>query len=87
MKKFVTAFALLTLLSVSAFAEPRHRALPSQAATRQAVAAQAYAPRNQIQPWIDGQTVVQDGRVIGRDPDPQVRQRIILDGDVSLLSD
>ncbi len=87
MKKLVTAFVLVTVLGAPAFANPRHLVTPSQAATRQAVAAQAYAPGDQIQPWIDSQTVVQDGRVIGRDPDPQVRQRILLDGDMISLSD
>jgi hypothetical protein len=37
--------------------------------------------------WIDNQTVVQNGSMIGHDPDPNVRQRIILDGDLTQLSD
>jgi hypothetical protein len=87
MKKLVTAFVLVTVLGAPAFAKPRHQATPSQGPTAQAEVAQAYAPGNQIQPGIDSQTVVQDGRVLGRDPDPQVRQRILLDGDMISLSD
>jgi hypothetical protein len=87
MNKLVTAFVLAALLSVPAIAKQRHQAQPAQRAADQAAAAQAYVPGDQGRPWIDGQTVVQDGSVIGRDPDANVRQRIILDGDLTQLSD
>jgi opacity protein-like surface antigen len=87
MKKLVTAFVLATLLSVPAIAKQRHQAQPSQRAMDQAAAAQAYVPGNEGQLWIDNQTVVTGGHAIGRDPDPNVRQRMILDGDLTQLSD
>lgn len=73
MKKIVTAFVLATLLATPALAQKRHRIPP------QAAAAQAYVPSDQSLPMADRYTVVVNGRVVGRDPDPNVRLMLARD--------
>jgi hypothetical protein len=67
MKKIVTAFVLATLLATPALAQKRHTISP------QAAAAQASVPYNQTYPTADPYTVIVNGRIVGRDPDPNVR--------------
>jgi hypothetical protein len=64
MKKLVIAFALATLVTSPAFAKKRHVISP------EAAAAQAYAPSDAT---ADPYTVIVNGQIVGRDPDPNVR--------------
>ena len=64
MKKLVIAFVMATLVASPAFAKKR------QAISPEAAAAQAYAPSDAS---ADPYTVVVNGQIVGRDPDPNVR--------------
>jgi hypothetical protein len=68
MKILVTGFVLATLAATPAFAAEKHRTISPQAA-----AAQAYVPDDQNYPVADQYTVIVNGRIVGRDPDPNVR--------------
>jgi hypothetical protein len=67
MKKLVIAFALATLVASPAFAKKRHAISPEVAA------AQAYAPSDSDISMVDSYTVIVNGQIVGRDPDPNVR--------------
>jgi hypothetical protein len=67
MKKLLIALSLATLLATPVVAKERHTISP------QAAAAQAYAPNDGSNSKIDSYTVVVNGRIVGRDPDPNVR--------------
>ena len=67
MKKLLTAFVLATLVASPAFAKKSHAISP------EAAAAQAYAPYDQNYPVVDQYTVIVNGQIVGRDPDPNVR--------------
>jgi hypothetical protein len=75
MKKLVTAFVLATLMATPAVAKQRHTISP------QAAAALAYVPNpnDQNLPVADKNTVIVNGRIVGRDPDPNVRLMLIRD--------
>jgi hypothetical protein len=68
MKKLVTALVLATLAATPAFAAKKRHTISPQAA-----AAQAYAPDDQNYHGVDQYTVIVNGRIVGRDPDPNVR--------------
>ena len=68
MKRLMTAFLLATLVATPAFAEKKRPTISLRAA-----AAQAYAPSNQNHQRVDSLTVIVNGRIVGRDPDPNVR--------------
>ena len=74
MKKLVTALILTTLVATPAFAAKKRQTISPQAA-----AAQASVPYDQTYPTADGYTVIVNGRIIGRDPDPNVRLMLIRD--------
>lgn len=74
MKTLVTALVLAALAATPAFAAKKRHTISPQAA-----AAQAYAPDEQSYPAADKYTVVVNGRVVGRDPDPNVRLMLIRD--------
>lgn len=74
MKTLVTAFALATLVASPAFAAKKHRAISPEAA-----AAQASVPYDQSYPTADIYMVIVNGRIVGRDPDPNVRLMLTRD--------
>jgi hypothetical protein len=74
MKKLVTALVLATLLATPAFAAKKRHTISPQAA-----AAQAYVPYDQSYPVVDQYTVIVNGRIVGRDPDPNVRLMLMRD--------
>ena len=67
MKKLVIAFVMATLVASPAFAKKR------QAISPEAAAAQASAPSGSDVSTVDSYTVVVNGQIVGRDPDPNVR--------------
>jgi hypothetical protein len=67
MKKLVIAFVMATLVASPAFAKKRHAISP------EAAAAQAYAPSDSDISTVDSYTVIVNGQIVGRDPDPNVR--------------
>ena len=67
MKKLVIAFVMATLVASPAFAKKRHAISP------EAAAAQAYAPNDSDISTVDSYTVIVNGQIVGRDPDPNVR--------------
>jgi hypothetical protein len=73
MKKLVIAIVLATLMASPAFAKKRHAISP------EAAAAQAYAPSDAGLSTVDSTTVVVNGQIVGRDPDPNVRLMLIRD--------
>jgi hypothetical protein len=73
MKKLLTAFVLATLVASPALAQKRHAISP------EAAAAQAYAPSGSNLPIADSYTVIVNGQIVGRDPDPNVRLMLIRD--------
>ena len=73
MKKLVTALALTTLAASPAFAAKKHPMISPEAA-----AAQASVPSEQGLP-SDPYTVIVNGRIVGRDPDPNVRLMLMRD--------
>jgi hypothetical protein len=74
MKTLVSAFVLATLVATPAFAAKKHRAISPEAA-----AAQASVPNDQSYPTADVYTVIVNGRIVGRDPDPNVRMMLTRD--------
>ena len=74
MKKLVTAVVLATLATTPALAAKKRHTISPQAA-----AAQASVPDNQYNWAADGYTVVVNGRIVGRDPDPNVRLMLMRD--------
>jgi hypothetical protein len=74
MKKLMTAFVLATLIATPAFAAKKHSTISPEAA-----AAQAYAPTGLSAPVADSYTVIVNGRIVGRDPDSNVRLMLIRD--------
>jgi hypothetical protein len=73
MKKLAIAFVLAALVASPALARQRH-AISSEAA-----AAQAYAPYAPASSVIDRNTVIVNGRIVGRDPDSYVRLMLMRD--------
>jgi hypothetical protein len=73
MKKIFTALVLATLVATPAVAKQRHTI------TAQAAAAQAYVPRDYSLRVVDRYTVVVNGHIVGRDPDPNVRLMLLRD--------
>jgi len=73
MKTLVTAFALATLVATPAISKQRHAVAP------EAAAAQASVPNDRGPPAVDAITVVVNGEIVGRDPDPAVRLMLIRD--------
>ena len=74
MKTLVTALVLATLVATPALAaKKRPKIAPLAAAT------QAYASDEQSYPAADMYTVIVNGRIIGRDPDPNVRLMLLRD--------
>jgi len=71
MKNLATAFVLATLMTMPAAARDRYVISP------QAAAAQAYAPSDFSPSTADRYTVVVNGQIVGRDPDPNVRLMLI----------
>jgi len=67
MKKLVIAFVMATLVASPAFAKKRQTISP------EAAAAQAYAPSDSDFSTVDSNTVMVNGQIVGRDPDPNVR--------------
>jgi hypothetical protein len=67
MKKLLFAFVMAMLVASPALAQKRHAISP------EAAAAQAYAPSDPGALTVDPYTVVVNGQIIGRDPDPNVR--------------
>ena len=67
MKKIVIAFVMATLVASPAFAKKRHAISP------EAAASQAYAPSDSDISTVDSYTVIVNGQIVGRDPDPNVR--------------
>ena len=67
MKRLAIAFMLATLVASPAFAKKRPAISP------EAAAAQAYAPSDSGLSTVDRYTVVVNGQIVGRDPDPNVR--------------
>ena len=67
MKKLMTAVVLATVVASPAFAKERNAISPG------AAAAQAYAPSGSDLFTVDSYTVVVNGQIVGRDPDPNVR--------------
>jgi len=63
----MTAFLLATLVATPAFAEKKRPTISPR------TAAQAYAPSNQNHQRVDSLTVIVNGRIVGCDPDPNVR--------------
>ena len=63
MKKLVTALALSVFAAAPAFAATHHRAQATQ---------DAYAA-------ADSNTVIVDGKVVGADPDPNIRLSLMRD--------
>ena len=72
-KKLVLAIVMATLVASPAFAKKRHAISP------EAAAAQAYAPSDPDALTVDPYTVVINGQIVGRDPDPNVRLMLIRD--------
>jgi hypothetical protein len=72
--KLLTAIALATLVATPAFAAKKHSAISPQAA-----AAQASVPSEQDNSAVDPYTVIVNGRIVGRDPDRNVRLMLIRD--------
>ena len=69
MNKYLVAAALAALAATPAFAANSHRAMRADSAN----AAYASAPQSGV--------VVQDGKVIGADPDPSIRLQLLREGD------
>ena len=74
MKKLLTALALTTLAASPAFAAKKHPMISPEAA-----AAQASVPSKQGTSPTDSYTVIINGRIVGRDPDPNVRLMLMRD--------
>jgi hypothetical protein len=74
MKTLVTAFALAALVATPAFAAKKRQMISPEAA-----AAQASVPADQTYQTSDVYTVIVNGRIVGRDPDPNVRLMLIRD--------
>jgi len=77
MKYLLTALTLAVLLATPAAAKNRH------AISRQAAAAQAYEPRDQDYRSPNSDIVVEQGMIVGRDPDPNVRYMLRRDATLS----
>jgi hypothetical protein len=73
MKKLLTALSLATLLATPVVAKERNTISP------QAAAAQAYVPSDASPSKVDSYTVIVNGRIVGRDPDPNVRLMLTRD--------
>jgi len=71
MKKLLSAVVLAMLVASPAFAKERRAISP------QAAAAQAYAPTSPYN--VDSYTVIVNGQIVGRDPDPNVRLMLMRD--------
>ena len=67
MKKLLFACVMAMLVASPALAQKRHAISPEEAA------AQAYAPSDPGALTVDPYTVVVNGQIVGRDPDPNVR--------------
>jgi hypothetical protein len=78
MKKILSALILVTLAAAPALAKQRYLV------SDRAAAAQAYVPYNQSWHGLDRYTVVSGGRIVGRDPDPNVRQMLMRDNVTNL---
>jgi hypothetical protein len=74
MKKLVTAVVLAALVATPAFAAKKRHTISQQAA-----AAQAYAPGDQYVTAGISYVVISNGRVVGQDPDPNVRLNLLRD--------
>ena len=76
MKRLLTVFALATLVTTPAFAAKKHQTTLSEQGTW----AQAYVPYDQHEYYpVDGYTAISYGKVVGRDPDPNIRLMLIRD--------
>ena len=73
MNKIVTGFVLAMLVSVPALSKDRTVVSP------EAAAAQAFASDGQTNSVVDRYTVIVNGRIVGRDPDANVRLMLIRD--------
>lgn len=78
MKKILLVLVLATLAAVPAVAKHRYTVSP------QAAAAQASVPNGHGGPGVDGYTVISNGRIVGRDPDPNVRLMLMRDNVTNL---
>ena len=73
MKKLIVGFILTTLVTAAAFAEEQKKLSP-QAAKAQAAAMQGDVTGSiRTLAGTDSNDVVVDGKVVGRDPDPNIR--------------
>ena len=77
MKKFIIAAALVAAVASPALAASSHHARNS--AATQGVYAAAEDSYAYARPAAD--TVVADGKIIGRDPDVFIRQQLLREGD------
>jgi hypothetical protein len=78
MKKLVTALTLATLAATPAFATTYHRAhAPASPMASEPNGAYAAAPGNY---GAGSGVVIEGGKVVGQDPDPNVRLQLLKDG-------
>jgi hypothetical protein len=80
MKHLAIAFALAILTASPALAQYRQTVSP------QAGAAQASVPYDRYTPIADHLTVIANGEVLGRDPDPAVRSTLLREGNPSNIN-
>lgn len=80
MKKFFLTAALALAVASPAFAASSHHARNS-AATQGAQGTYAAAEDSYAYARPDADTVVADGKIIGRDPDAFIRQSLLREGD------
>jgi uncharacterized protein YdeI (BOF family) len=72
MKVFMTALVLAALVTTPAFAAKKRNTISPQATA-------AYASVDQNYNGVDRDTVFVNGRIVGRDPDPNVRLMLMRD--------
>jgi uncharacterized protein YdeI (BOF family) len=80
MKKFFITAALVAAVASPALAASSHHARNS-AATQGAQGSYASAEDTYAYARPDADTVVADGKIIGRDPDAFIRQQLLREGD------
>ncbi len=73
MKKLVLAAILAMAVATPALAKQR------LTVSQQAAAAQAYVPDDGSPYSVDRYTVIVNGRIVGRDPDPSIRLMLMRD--------
>lgn len=74
MKKLMTAMALAMLAASPAFAATKHSHMSASPA-----ASGSYAAADTDYSAYDPDVVVDDGQIVGRDPDPNIRFQIMRD--------